>query len=212
MTRGDYDRLSDMLDTVTRFDDRFLVPYLLGGIVLAESRDHATRALDLLGEGEKCFPLEWRLPFYSSYIWYFILEDPVKGGTALVRASRIPGSPAYFPLLASRMLSEGYEPGSALAFLVEMARQETDSRRKVLLEERIKLVMVERDLQLLEKAVSDYVSRFGILPEGLQDLVRAGVIGRIPEEPYGGRYLLTADGRVRSSRAPAERLKVHRSR
>jgi len=212
MTRAEYDRFSDLLGIVTRLDPRFLVPYLAGGLVLGESRPHAGRAIELLGEGERRFPLEWRFPFYVGYIYYFEVGDPSTGGEAIIRASRVPGSPAYFPLLASRMLSEGYRPETALVFLKEMVEQETDPQRRAMLEERIRLVAVERDQQVLEKAVADYRLRFGVFPGRIPDLVLAGVLPRIPEEPYGGEYLLSADGRVRSSRAPVERLKVLRKR
>ena len=71
-------------------------------------------------------------------------------------------------------------------------------------------VEVERDLQILEEAIGEYRARVGSPPGRLADLVRAGVLARIPEEPYGGRYLLMPDGRVRSDRAPEGRLKVFR--
>ena len=124
----------------------------------------------------------------------------------------MPGSPDYFPLLASRMLSEGYRPDTALAFLQKMMERETDPRRRHSLEERIRWVVAERDLQSLEGAIADYSSRVGAPPGKLADLVHLGVLARIPEEPYGGKYLLTPDGRVRSDRAPQERLKVLRKR
>jgi len=210
MTLDEYDRLSGLLSTVVRFDPRFMVPYLLGGIVLGDSPDHAGAALGLLARGEGQFPSEWRFPFYAGYIHYFSLGNPEEGGMAILRAARIPGSPPHFPLLASRMLSEGNRPDTALAFLREMTDRETDPRRKASLEERIRRVTVERDLQLLEGAVADYTSRVGAHPGELADLVRLGVLAKIPEEPYGGRYLLTTGGRVRSDRAPQGRLKVLR--
>jgi hypothetical protein len=212
LTSNDYDRLSDLLSTVIRFDPRFLVPYLLGGIVLGDSPGHADAALRLLERGEGQFPSEWRLPFYAGYVQYFSLGDPEGGGMALLRAARIPESPEYLPLLASRMLSEGHRPATALAFLQEITQGETDPRRKASLEERIRRVEVERDLQLLEGAIAGYTSRYGGPPTALSDLVRGGMLARIPEEPYGGRYLLAPDGRVWSDRAPRERLRVLRTR
>ena len=212
MTRNDYDSLSDLLSTVIRFDPRFVVPYLFGGIILGDSPAHADAALNLLARGERQFPLEWRFPFYTGYIKYFSLGNPEEGGIALLRAARIPGSPAYFPLLASRMLAEGNRPDTALAFLQEMTARETDPRRKISLEERIRRVIVERDLQSMEMAIAEYASRVGVPPRTLADLVQSGMLARIPEEPYGGRYLLTPDGGVRSDRAPRERLKVLRTR
>jgi len=212
MTSDEYDRLSDLLSTVVRFDPRFVVPYLLGGIVLGDSPGHADAALDLLSRGERQFPSEWRFPFYSGYIKYFSLGNPEEGGMDLLRAARIPGSPDYFPMLASRMLSEGHRPETALAFLHEMTERETDPRRKASLEERVRRVIVERDLQLLEGAIAEYASLVGAPPGELADLVRLGLLARIPEEPYGGTYRMTPDGRVRSDRAPRERLKVLRYR
>jgi len=151
-------------------------------------------------------------PFYTGYIQYFSLGNPEEGGMALLRAARIPGSPDYFPLLASRMLSEGHRPDTALAFLQKMMERETDPRRRHSLEERIRWVVVERDLQSLEGAVADYISRVGAPPGELADLLHLGILARIPEEPYGGKYMMTPDGRVRSDRAPQERLKVLRKR
>jgi len=212
MTRDDYDRLAGLLATVVRFDPRFVVPYLLGGIVLGDSPHHITSALQLLAQGEQRFASEWRFPFYTGYIRYFSLGEPVEGGMALLRASRIAGSPPHFPLLASRMLSEGHRPETALAFLRDMIEGETDPRRKASMEERMRRVEVERDLQILEKAIGEYNARVGAPPGRLADLVREGVLARIPEEPYGGKYRLTPDGGVRSDRAPQERLKVLRNR
>jgi len=212
MTRDDYDRLAGLLATVVRFDPRFVVPYLLGGIVLADSPHHTAAALQFLSQGERRFASEWRFPFYSSYIRYFSLGDPVEGGMDLLRASRIDGSPPHFPLLASRMLSEGHRPETALAFLQNMIGREADPRRKASLEERMRRVEVERDLQILEKAIGEYNTRVGAPPGRLADLVRAGVLVRIPEEPYGGKYVLMPDGRVWSDRSPRERLKVLRNR
>lgn len=211
MTRDEYDRLAELLATVVRFDPRFAVPYLLGGIVLADSPHHTAAALQLLAQGERQLPEEWRFPFYTSYIRYFSLGEPVEGGMALLRASRIAGSPPHFPLLAARMLSEGNRPETALAFLQDMIGRETDPRRKAHLEDRLRWVEVERDLQLLEKAIGEYTTRTGAPPRQLADLVRAGLLARIPEDPYGGGYVLTPDGQVRSDRAPGGRLKVLRA-
>lgn len=211
MTRADYDELYSLLDTVINFDPLFKVPYYLGGLILGDSRDHAREAIFILNRGWKSHPTEWRLPFHIGYIRYFSLGDPMGGGKMLLEAARIPDSPAYLPLLASRMLSEGKEPGTALAFLDAMMEQETDPVRRNVLERRIREVIVERDIQRLERAVQEYRSRVGKTPESLSDVVRAGIIGSVPREPNGGRYLVEPDGTVRSDRV-AGRMKVFHKR
>jgi len=207
MNHWDYDRLYDLLDVVMNFDPKFEIPYLLGGLVLGESMPHAEKALRVLVRGKEQFPADWRFPFYMGFTHYFSLGDGVAGGRAMAEAARLPGSPAYLPGLASRMLSEVREPEVALALLVPIVRQENDPARRAVLERRIREVIVERDLQTLESAVEHYREKKGTYPGGLSDLIREGILAAIPEEPNGGKYQLMKEGKVRSDRI-AERLRV----
>lgn len=209
LSPGDYDRLNVLLRIVGSLDPRFDVPYLLGAMILGDSPQHVHSALEMLERGEKYHPDEWLFPFYIGYIKYFSLGDPAAGGKALEEASRIPDSPPYLPLLASRMLTEGRDPETALALLRGIVRQETDPARMEVLEARIREVIVERDIQLLERAVSEYTDRTASPPGDLRDLVRAGILGGIPAEPHGGRYIVSPDGTVRSNKV-SRRLKVFR--
>ncbi len=207
MTPMDYDRLYELLNVETNFDPKFDIPYLLGGLVLGESPDHAQKALKVFERGKGQHPSDWRFPFYIGYINYFSLGETESAGKAMAEAARLPGSPAYLPGLASRMLSEAREPGAALALLVTILRQESDPARRAVLERRIREVTVERDLQALEKAVESYREKMGTVPRALSDLVRAGLLPSIPEEPSGGRYLMEPGGKVRSDRI-SQRLRV----
>ena len=207
MSRRDYDRLAVLIRIVGNLDPRFVVPYLLGGILLGDSPDHVGVALDILEKGRNNHPADWRFPFYTGYIRYFSLGDPLEGGDALVAASRIPGSPPYLPLLAARMLSEGRKPETALAFLSAMLNQETDPARREILNRRIREVIVERDIQTMERAIEAYREKTGEMPAALTDLLRSGLLPRIPDEPHGGKYFLQQDGTVRSDRVTG-RLKV----
>jgi hypothetical protein len=209
LTPSDYDRLALMIQTVIQFDPKFKVPYLLGGVILGDSRPHVQEALKILTLGAANHPGDWRFPFYTGYLYYFSLGDPVEGGKALESAAKIEGSPRYLPLLAARMFSEGRKPETALRFLNEMMKQENDPARLEVLKRRIHEVIAERDMQMLESAVETYHKKTGRFPRELSDLVREGMIDQIPKEPFGGRYLLSPDGKIRSTLVQ-QRLKVFR--
>lgn len=209
MTRGEYDSLAVHIETVNNFDPKFLVPYLLGGLVLADSPAHVPAALRTLERGRESLPSEWRIPFYMGYLKYFLLGNPVDAGRDIETAGRIPGSPSYLPLLAARMLAEGRQPETALSLLEAMLRQETDPARVKTLQARIADVTVERDIQALERAVALYRQKSGRAPQSLDDIVSAGILRKIPAEPSGGRYILSGDGTVRSDRV-TRRYKVFR--
>lgn len=209
MAPRDYDRLYLLIRTVNNYDPQFVVPYLVGGLIVGDSPSHVREALAILRLGREHHPQEWRLPFYIGYLQYFVLGDPIAGGETLGEASRMPGSPPYLPFLAARMLSEGRVPETAMAFLSVLARQEADPARKEVIERRMKEVIVERDIQELSRAAEAYREKTGVWPETLSDLVAAGIRKRIPVEPNGGSYVLSPGGKVRSTKV-MQRLKVFR--
>jgi tetratricopeptide (TPR) repeat protein len=211
MASADFDRLYELLNVEANFDPKFDIPYLLGGLVLAESPGHAQKALEIFKRGKGEYPSDWRFPFYIGYTNYFSLGETETAGKAMAEAARLPGSPAYLPGLASRMLSEARDPGTAMLLLETIVRQETDPARKSVLERRIREVTVERDLQELERAVESYREKKGTVPRELSDLVRAGILSSIPVEPNGGRYNMEPGGKVRSDRV-SQRLRVFQSK
>jgi len=211
MTLRDYDRLYELLDVVANFDPKFEIPYLLGGLVLGESTPHAEKALRVLRRGKEQYPSDWRFPFYMGFTHYFSLGDGLAGGGEMAEAARLPGSPAYLPGLASRMLTEARDPEAALMLLEPIVRQESDPARRAVLERRIREVTVDRDIQSLERAVGMYRERTGAVPTDLSALVREGILAAVPVEPNGGIYLLAPGGKVRSDRV-SQRLRVFQSR
>ena len=211
MTPSEYDRLYELLNIEANFDPKFAIPYLLGGLVLGESAQHGEEALRVFERGKLTHPADWRFPFYIGFTHYFSLGDGVAGGRAMAEAARLPGSPAYLPGLASRMLSEAREPEVALALLAPIVSQESDPSRRAVLERRIREVTVERDLQTLERAVERYREKTGTSPEKPADLLREGILQDIPPEPNGGRYVIDRGGKVRSDRV-AQRLQVFQKR
>jgi len=207
ITPAEYDRLYVLLNVEADLDPKFEMPYLLGGLVLGESPQHGREALQVFERGKITHPSDWRFPFYMGFTHYFSLGDAIAGGREMVEAARLPGSPAYLPGLASRMLSEAREPEVALALLAPIVRQESDPARRAVLERRIREVTVERDLQRLERAVEKYREKTGTFPADLSVLIREGILAAIPAEPNGGRYLMEPGGKVRSDRV-SQRLLV----
>lgn len=209
MTPAEYDRLYVLLNVEADLDPKFEMPYLLGGLVLGESPQHGREALRVFERGKGTHPADWRFPFYVGFTHYFSLGDATAGGRAMAEAARLPGSPAYLPGLASRMLSEAREPDAALKLLETIVRQESDPQRRAVLERRVREVTVERDLLALERAVERYREKAGVPPGDLSALVREGFLEGIPPEPNGGRYFIDRGGQVHSDRV-AQRLRVFR--
>lgn len=211
-TANGLDWMYRSLDLITTLDSKFETAYLFGGIILASDRNFVDKSISILEKGMKNLPDRWRFPFYIGFNYFFYLQQFDLASEFIMKASRVPGSPAYLPLLASRLLAEANKPDTALAFLEKMYNQTDDPVLREKIEDRMKRVAVERDLNALQIAVQEYSKIEGKNPETLGDLVSLGLVRGIPVEPFGGYYYLDRDtGNVKSS-IVKERLRLYKKR
>jgi hypothetical protein len=204
-----YEWIYHALDVVTTLDPQYTYAFQVGGLVLTELAHRPDLSNTLLQKGMANNPTVWQLPFYLGYNYYFFLDEPRLAAEAMTRAAQLPGHPFFVPYLATRMYAEAGDPSVGIEFLAALWRQTEDPQVKESLEARTKLLMIERDLDLLEQAVKRYRQRKGHMPAALSDLAAGGLVLALPQEPFGGTYLFDArTGTVRSSTHP-ERLRVH---
>jgi len=200
------------LDVITTLDPKFVRVYEAGGIALVTLVVLPEESNRILEKGIQHNPDYWALPFLLGFNYYFELHDDAKAADYIARASRLPGAPEYLAGFATRLYASAREPQVAIDFLARMYEQTSDENVRQVLERRLKEVVVERDLQLLEEAISRYRALYKRAPERLEDLVRPGLLRALPREPFGGRYLYDQQTQVVRSSEMKERLKVYEKR
>lgn len=206
----DYEWLNHALDVVTTLDPQYVYAYDVGGTILAELAHRVDWSNRLLQKGYDANPAAWRLPFILGFNQFFHLQDYVKAGEYMSQVARIPGRPYYVDTLAARLFVEGGSPSLALQYLEAMLKQTGDPQLKDIYTSKYKEVIIERDLQMLGAAVQQYRKTHGKTPQGLSDLVSAGLLAAIPEEPFGGEYRWNPDTEEVVSSTHSERLRLHR--
>jgi hypothetical protein len=162
----------------------------------------------LLEKGAEANPTVWYIPFLLGYNYYFFLADPAKGAEYTMRAATLPGRPAYLPGLATRMAAEAGNPNTALAFLDARLRETHDPEMREALVKRMNEVIIERDVQILERAVEMYQIRHQALPTTLTTLVEDRILPSLPVEPFGGEYRIDIRTGSLSSSTHPERLRT----
>ncbi len=198
------------MDVITTLDPLYAYVYYVGGVVLTDMASRVDLSNQLLEKGHAANPNEWNLPFLLGYNHYFVLGDPAMGADYIGRAARTPGGPGFLPGLATRMYAESGNPDVALELLEAVRRENPDVAAREKLKERASEVMIERDLRRLDAAIQRYQQTQHKYPKTLSDLISSGILPAIPEEPFGGAYLLdSGTGQVSSSSHP-KRLKVFR--
>jgi hypothetical protein len=202
--------IAHAFDVITTLDPLFVRVYEAGGIALVTLVVMPEESNRLLEKGIRHNPEVWQLPFLLGFNYYFEMQDDQKAAAYIARASRLPGAPGFLVGFATRLYVSARTPGDAIAFLSQMYAHTPDENVKRVLEQRLREVVVERDLQLLEEAVSRYRERYRRAPARLEDLVGPGLLRELPREPLGGRYLFDPQTQSVRSSEMKERLKLYR--
>jgi len=204
----EYEWMYHALDVLTTLDPQYAYAYYAGGVILGDLANRTDLSNRLLEKGVSANPEVWNIPFLLGYNYYFLLGDPAKGAQYIMQAARLPDGPSYLPGLATRMAAEAGNPDTALAFLEARLTDTHDPEMREVLAYRMKEVIIERDLRILERAVEAYRTQHRALPVRLTDLVVAGALPVLPQEPFEGDYRLDhKTGAVSSSTHP-ERLRT----
>lgn len=208
ISEDEYEWMYHTLDVITTLDPQYTYPYYAGGVVLVDQANRTDLSNRLLEKGANENPSVWNIPFLLGYNYYFLLADPAKGAEYLMKAAILPDRPAYLPGLATRMAAEAGNPETAMAFLDARIRETNDPDVRDVLVKRMKEVIIERDIRILERAIETYQISHRAFPTTLMALVADRILSGLPVEPFGGEYRLNHEtGSVFSSTHP-ERLRT----
>ncbi|BFU94025.1 MAG: conserved protein of unknown function [Nitrospira sp.] len=196
------------VDRITTLDPKFVRAYEAGSLALCTLVVMPEESNRLLEKGMQHNPQEWQLPFLLGINYYFELENDAKAAESMAKAASLPGAPDGLARLAAKLFVAAKSPQQAVDLLAKIYEETTDENVRKLLEIRLKESIVERDLHILEQALSQYQSIHSHRADRLELLVGSGLLSELPREPFGGQYLYdSATGRVRSSEVK-ERMRI----
>ena len=182
-----------LLENITELDPRFWDPYLFGQMMLVWQAGMFDQASALLLKAAEHRPHDFRPLYFVGFNHFYFQKEYALASKYLQKASEKSGAPTYLKGLAARLSLYGNRTEVGIAFLRQMLTGTHDPNLRRYLEKR--LIALER-INTLEKKVQEYKDQFGSLPRTLDDLLARGLIERIPEDPYGGDFILLDNGRV----------------
>ncbi len=207
-----YDRqLARLMQYATDLDPQFAGAYRFTGFALPRPTldGHTANvipAAQILERGVRERPDDWRIAFSLGYLQAFELGELPQAAENLAHAARIPGSPAYLGLLATRIEVEGGELDAAETMAQTMVAEATEEQTRKDWEARLLDIQMEREIRRIEAAARAFEQRTGRKPQSVQELVRGGELSAVPEEPHGKEYVIE-NGEVRSTAGPRPRLR-----
>lgn len=194
--RPEHANMYRTLQTATQLDPYNMDAYYFAQAAFTWELNRVAEVNALLEHGIKYRTWDPWMFFYLGFNNAYFLKDYGKAAGYLHRAGELAPENALFSRLAARYYYESDQTELGLTFLETMIAEAKDRAVK-------QTYTVRRDALVavltLEKAQTAFTAKTGRQPDSLQELVQAGFLQQIPDDPYGGKFYLDGKKRVRST-------------
>ncbi len=188
-------------DVIAELDPRYIDPYWLGAIILTTEAKDVDAGLRLLDRGFAKNPSAWILPYLAGWECERVLRFD-RAAAYFDLAARAPGAPPDLFRLKAGMTARTGNLREAIARWKDVLDDpRNDDGARAIATRQIRTLTVRADLQDLDAAIAAYRQRNGRPPNSLEDLVRAGLVRSLPQDPDGAAYAYDPSAGTVSSKA-----------
>ena len=92
--------------------------------------------------------------------------------------------------MASRLIAKTEDPKAAVEFLQTQLATIKDPKAREALTDKLKRAVLKWHLAELNKAMETYKTQTGVAASSMQQMIDFGVLIKVPEEPFGGEYII----------------------
>jgi tetratricopeptide (TPR) repeat protein len=204
MSDRKYEWLGHVFGILASLDPGFIGAYHFGAITLAWDAGKPHEAVDFLTDGMKANPMSWQVPFDAGFICYMVLHDYDRAGTFFEIASKMPNAWFILARWAAIAKAKAGDFQTAREMWLDILKGTENRALKALVVRQLKNLITDEAIDRLQKAAQQFLEDKRRPPGDLSELVAAGYIERIPDEPYGGQFVIR-NGKVLTTTPPSQR-------
>lgn len=209
--RRGWEKLYPAVELVTDLDPRHGYAYQVAGVILG-SANRVDESNAILEKGIRNVHDRYILPFLRAFNAFFYAGDYALAGRYYEIAARTPGAPPHLRQNVLAMYVKGRRADAAIGFLQHSLEAAPDDETRKAVLEQIRQARMEQAASALDAAHQAFVAQHGFAPAGPVQLVAAGLLDAVPDDPYGGAFVLGPDGRYQSSAHPGRFSPPERAR
>jgi len=194
--------LDPLLDIITTLDPHFIVAYQFGAVFLAlpppGGPGQPEKAIALLSRGIEHNPESWRLQVDKGFVYAWDLHEYQKAAEVFEQASRLPKAPSWLAAVAAGMYTKAGRREAARRIWQDRYENAENERLREIAARQLAALRALDMIEQLEALIAKYHQRVGRMPHSWQELIAAGLLRRVPVDPYGFVYQLDSEtGTVR---------------
>jgi tetratricopeptide (TPR) repeat protein len=194
-----HEQAQRLFQVIYDLDPGFKRATRFGALVLAQDARNPEGAIALLERAGRDDPDAWEYPFDQGFVYQTVMKDYEAAGRSYQAAAERPGAPDLAVRLAGVSFARLGDRETARQVWKSLLEEDNEVLVRIA-ERSLRNLDMEEAQDLLTDAVTRYRAAAGREPSTWAELVSAGLIERVPEEPFGGAYAWDAGtGRVWST-------------
>jgi tetratricopeptide (TPR) repeat protein len=191
----DYPGMFRMLQTALRLEPYNADAYYFAQAAFTWEVGRYKEVNNMLDYGMKYRTWDYQLPFFAGFNAAYFMKDYKKAAEYMKKAAELAHEQQY-ATLAARYFYEAGETEFGILFLKTMKSSANDANEKKLYEFRLKALLAVKSI---EDAVKLYQRKLGRSPVTIAELLSTGFLASVPQDPYGGKFYLDKECKVRST-------------
>jgi hypothetical protein len=195
LVEPEYANMFTTLETAVKLDPYNMDAYYFTQAIYTWEVPRVAEVNSMLEYGMKYRTWDYQLPFFAGFNAAFFLQDYTTAAIHMKRAAELSGE-SLFTTLAARFFYEAGNNDFGILFLETMEKGARDPKVKGIYQTRRKALQA---VKMLTGALDRYRQISGRQPASIRDLVTAGIIKSIPQDPYGGEFYLDDKGMIRTT-------------
>lgn len=184
-----YDYLEHIyLKIIPELDPHYLDPFLIGALIMSVEAKDLNMALNLLDRGIELNPGKWILA-YDAGMYCYQSQNYGKAAEYFEKALEAPDAHPSIRRIYAAVFSKMGDKETSYRHWLEIYETTEDEYAKNISKMHVHDLKIELDLEKINRAIQSYRERMGFLPVRLTDLVKGGLLDRLPVDPSGKDYL-----------------------
>jgi hypothetical protein len=183
-----YKYLGHMFDIITLLSPNFRVAYNFGALLLAHDASDISAADRLMQKGMENNPDDWALPFFRGFIIFAFDNNYRLAAKWFTISSRMPNAPEMPGRFAAFAMQKGNDMQTARALWCEILNKSNNKTERTIAQYYIDKIDRGEIQRKLQHMAEKYYRQNRRRPESLGELVQAGYIKKLPEDPLGGAF------------------------
>ncbi|MBZ0269231.1 hypothetical protein K8I85_13840 [bacterium] len=192
LTTRNYEQTARFFNAIYDLDPTFMAATRFGALILSQDAGDPQSALMLLARAAADHPAAWQYPFDEGFIHHTIRRDYQAAGEAYRRAAALEDAPELAVQLAGASFGRLGDRETARGIWWALQGDENPMTR-ALAERSLKNLDLEEVEEELTGAVHTFRDEHGRIPGNWEELQQAGLLGQMPRDPWGGRFLWIED-------------------